>query len=536
MPTIKFPKNPNVDTAFVEQDDGTKNRALMIAPQDISTLELPNNPNSTKGYITVDGKKQRVILTADITGGGGGGAVSSVNGQTGTVVLNAEDVGAVPQYSSMPQPNQEGDIVQYIGTTDQNYTNGYFYQSAVTGEEIEDGECDVDIETFQGGNDEEDLPPPTFDLDFSVLESYLASRSKPQITSPIVDIMVEYNQYNNFVVWLEYNKDEDAGTHESVEVVTSGDTISDVVSGLATLGFTVDLTGFTWLSYADLTLPTEDVVGWVQKDVQPAPVMPDPLPDQTGHSGDYLTTNGTAASWAAISALQNMATGTSSLSVGKATTANNVVTVVNSDAASVTTAQGSAVVGSGAVSQARDGVALGRLASVYSTNGEFGIAIGGNSSTRGRSGINIGYGSGSNGGNGDYVIAIGREANAKQNYSIQLGRGDNNEAGTFYVASYYNSANVNYKLMDADGTIPTARLTKVNSTITLTAAGWGGGSQSVTVTGMTATGVVLVSPDPTDQAAYTSAGILCTAQAADSLTFTCSTTPTGDIDVVVVML
>lgn len=81
MPTIKYPKNPNIDTAFVEQDDGTKNRALMIAPQDISTLELPNNPNSTKGYITVDGKKQRVILTADITGGGGGG--SSLPDQTG---------------------------------------------------------------------------------------------------------------------------------------------------------------------------------------------------------------------------------------------------------------------------------------------------------------------------------------------------------------------------------------------------------------------------------------------------------------------
>lgn len=69
MPTIQYPNNPNTDTAFVEQDDGTKNRALMTAPQDTSTLELPSNPNSTKGYVTVDGKKQRVILTADIGGG-----------------------------------------------------------------------------------------------------------------------------------------------------------------------------------------------------------------------------------------------------------------------------------------------------------------------------------------------------------------------------------------------------------------------------------------------------------------------------------
>ena len=83
MPTIHYPTNPNTDTAFIEQDDGTKNRALMIAPQDISTLELPNNPNSTKGYITVDGKKQRVILTADITGGGGGSSLPDQTGHSG---------------------------------------------------------------------------------------------------------------------------------------------------------------------------------------------------------------------------------------------------------------------------------------------------------------------------------------------------------------------------------------------------------------------------------------------------------------------
>lgn len=81
MPQTIYPKNPNSETAFVVQDDGTKNRALMIAPQDITSLELPKNANSCKGYVTVDGKKQRVILTADISGNGGGG--SSLPDQTG---------------------------------------------------------------------------------------------------------------------------------------------------------------------------------------------------------------------------------------------------------------------------------------------------------------------------------------------------------------------------------------------------------------------------------------------------------------------
>lgn len=427
------------------------------------------------------------------------------------------------------------------------------------------------------------------------------------------------------------------------------------------------------------------------------PTIPAALPDQTGHSGEFLTTDGTDASWG--DALVNVATGTSSLSVGKASTANNAVTVVSPDSSTITTASGSVAVGSGAFSQATAGIAIGQNSTVYSSNGQYGISIGQSAATRGMRAINIGHGAGGNGGNGNYGIAIGSEAQAKQNYSIQLGSGSNNEAGTFCVASYYNSANVNYKLMDADGTIPTARfttdpsadgtyyptltissgtptrswstisalqnlatgagslgllsattatsavligdnasitygaqqvvvgsgatatgnrgtavglqtaaygndstaigaysqattsgvaigrgakttaanaiqissngsastnadantmkvanvngnyelmsadgtiptarLTKVNSTITLTAAGWSGGSQTVTVNGVTSTSVVFVAPDPADTTDYVSAGILCTSQTTNSLTFTATTTPTSDIDVNIVCL
>lgn len=98
MPTIQYSESPNVETAFVVQDGGQKNRVVLTAPQDTSTLELPANPNSTKGYVTDgDGKKHRVVLTADIGGGSGGSGVTSVNGKTGDVVLDASDVGAVSQ-------------------------------------------------------------------------------------------------------------------------------------------------------------------------------------------------------------------------------------------------------------------------------------------------------------------------------------------------------------------------------------------------------------------------------------------------------
>lgn len=93
------------------------------------------------------------------------------------------------------------------------------------------------------------------------------------------------------------------------------------------------------------------------------------------------------------------------------------------------------------------------------------------------------------------------------------------------------------EFLTTDGTDASwSDITKVNTTITLAVAGWSSNTQTVSVTGVTATGVVFVSPDPTDQSAYTSAGIICSAQAAGTLTFTCSTTPSADLSVNVVML
>lgn len=107
MPTIKYSNNPNSDTAFVVQDGGQKNRAVLTAEPagtlqlsdsaNVSTgyvtdedgkkhkvnlvaqlegeVEFSENPNSTKGYVTVDSKKHRVVLTASLAGGGGSAPV-----------------------------------------------------------------------------------------------------------------------------------------------------------------------------------------------------------------------------------------------------------------------------------------------------------------------------------------------------------------------------------------------------------------------------------------------------------------------------
>lgn len=74
--------------------------------------------------------------------------------------------------------------------------------------------------------------------------------------------------------------------------------------------------------------------------------------------------------------------------------------------------------------------------------------------------------------------------------------------------------------------------------VTLTAAGWSDNAQTVTVSGVSADETAqLIQPRPSiaSQAAYIEAGILCTGQSANSLTFTAETTPTENLTVYVII-
>lgn len=67
--------------------------------------------------------------------------------------------------------------------------------------------------------------------------------------------------------------------------------------------------------------------------------------------------------------------------------------------------------------------------------------------------------------------------------------------------------------------------------IALTTAGWDATTkmQTVTATGVTADNAVIPAPAPASWEAAGQAGVRCTAQAADSLTFTCTKVPTEDL-------
>lgn len=77
--------------------------------------------------------------------------------------------------------------------------------------------------------------------------------------------------------------------------------------------------------------------------------------------------------------------------------------------------------------------------------------------------------------------------------------------------------------------------TRTTATITLTVVGWSDNAQTVDVSSVKADSTVIVSPAPASFKAYGEAGIYCSAQAADKLTFTCDSVPTAAITVNVVI-
>lgn len=75
-------------------------------------------------------------------------------------------------------------------------------------------------------------------------------------------------------------------------------------------------------------------------------------------------------------------------------------------------------------------------------------------------------------------------------------------------------------------------------TVTLTSSGWSSNTQTVTVSGVSASETAqLITPTPAiaSQSAYYEAGIMCTNQGTNSLTFTCQTVPTSNLTVYVVI-
>ena len=494
MPTVKFSDNPNEETAFVTQDGGQRNRAVLTAALD-GTIKYSDNPNSTKVTVTVDGVERKAVAVVNIDGSGGGDQHNLGWYATESALTTAHATAT------------DGDWA-IVGATD----TVWVWDSDSTGWK-DTGAAGIELPDQTGHSGE-----------FLMTDGSSASWSN----KPLVNTATGNNSLtvggiaatNSFVTNI--GKGSNATANVSTVIgynssSTAGHGIAIGIDAKVTAQYAIQIGGDNKTNSDTNTFKVANANGNYEIMSADGTIPEARLADTTNaQQGDVLTldSNGNAV-WQAGSGggLQNTATGTNSLTVlGTAATSNYSVNI--GSATSAMNTAGATVVG--CKSKTTSG---GQVFGYDNTvSGTAGVVVAQNSTAT----------------NECSCVFGGILNNATANYAIQIGGWGrtNSDANTLKVGN----ANGNFELMSADGTIPTARLTKVNSTTTLTAAGWSNGSQTVTVTGMTATGVVLVSPDPTDQSAYTSAGIWATAQAANSLTFTATTTPSADIDVNVVML
>lgn len=120
--------------------------------------------------------------------------------------------------------------------------------------------------------------------------------------------------------------------------------------------------------------------------------------------------------------------------------------------------------------------------------------------------------------------------------SITIGSG-----GPAFSVSATNNVEVDREPTTANGVANKAYVdskSPTSVTVILSASSWSSNTQTVTVSGVSATETAqLITPTPAiaSQSAYYEAGIMCTGQAANSLTFTCQTVPTSNLTVYVVI-
>lgn len=86
--------------------------------------------------------------------------------------------------------------------------------------------------------------------------------------------------------------------------------------------------------------------------------------------------------------------------------------------------------------------------------------------------------------------------------------------------------------LNSEGKVPNGQLPIQTATVTLAADGWDSLSQTVSVSGVTATNIVQISAaSKADAEAWMAGGIWCDAQGSGTLTFSCTSAPEDDVEI-----
>ena len=318
-----------------------------------------------------------VVLAGE--GGGGGGSVDYAK--------------TVQRAETMPTANASnaGQQFLYSGETDATYTHGYIYENVKTATYT--GTVSFESATLSG---------TTVTCSGDNFAAFLTEAGADP--TPIVSGTMTYEA--DATGWRLVGKDSNNNTVTTfLEYVEDYQDAGFVFTGTPQDGDVIAFTCTVEEASATYT--------WTRIDVQPSPVIPDPLPSQTGQSGKFLTTDGTDASWS-DKPLVNNATGAGRLAVGAGATAGqNLATSY----------------GASAAANSNSSTAIGNTASAQ----------------------------------GNYSVAFGAKAHTNATGAVQINTSGldktNSDANTFKVGN----ANGNFEIMSADGTIPEARLADTTS-------------------------------------------------------------------------
>lgn len=114
----------------------------------------------------------------------------------------------------------------------------------------------------------------------------------------------------------------------------------------------------------------------------------------------------------------------------------------------------------------------------------------------------------------------------------------NDDTNTTTGTTYAAASVPNNTTFGTNGSIKAVYDATKHSTATasLAVASWSNKQITVSVSGVTASNTVIVSPAPASVEAWGKAGVYCSAQASGTLTFKCSTTPTAALTANIVIL
>lgn len=324
------------------------------------------------------------------------GQVASVNGQTGTVVLTASDVGAA---------------------------------TATQGAKADTAVQPADLATVATTGDYDDLtnkptiPAAQVNSDWNASSGVAQILNKPTLGTMAAESASDYTKTANLATVATTGAYSDLSGTPTIPDPTQVSTLPTASAteegkiyqfiGTTTASYT---NGYFYKCVSDGQNPA--TYSWEEVEVQAS--SGGGLPDMTGQSGRFLTTDGSSASW---SNQLRFDYSSSWLSVNS--------TVV------LTALHGIGIGDSYGVTLSGSSVAIGSRAKAASSYG--GIAIGYMPEATGNDAISIGW-----------------FCKATADYAIQIGGwgGVNSDANTFKVANN----NGNFEIMSADGTIPEARL------------------------------------------------------------------------------